>query len=174
MTKAGAGTLSGIKPQDLAYAVGRLIAAGKVTAAEVARLAAERAARILALESELAALRVGRAPAAAPAKRPQAPARPAAPAKAVAKPAKKAAKKAAKRAAKKAAKARTQGKVIIRSDGRRFTNTPKAMEARRVQGQYLGFLRQVPPEDKDLFRAIAKEKGVPAAVEELRKALGKK
>jgi len=51
--------------------------------------------------------------------------------------------------------------------------TPKVIEARRVQGQYLGYLRQVPADEKERFRKLAREKGVPAAVEELKKRLGK-
>ena len=51
--------LSRIAPTDLAYAVSRLIANGKTSAAEVRKLAAERPARIAAIQRELQALQGG-------------------------------------------------------------------------------------------------------------------
>ena len=42
-----------IDPLDLAYAVGRLVAEGRTTAADVANLAAERTVRIQFLEAHL-------------------------------------------------------------------------------------------------------------------------
>lgn len=51
--------LERLAPADLAYAVDRLVAAGKATINEVVTYAAERPARIAQLERELKALRVG-------------------------------------------------------------------------------------------------------------------
>jgi len=65
------------------------------------------------------------------------------------------------------------GTVSTRSNGRTFTTTPKVLAARKWQGQYMGYLRQVPAKEKAKFKGIAKQKGVPAAVGELRKRLGK-
>lgn len=147
-TSAG---LAAVAPLDLAYAVGRLIADGRTTLSEMATLAAERKARIESLETELAALSAGTLPE----RGSVSPVRAAKPAKVVRKgPAK-------------------PGTVLTRRDGRTFTRTAKVVEARRWQGQYLGYLRQVPEKDKARYKAMAREKGVPAAVAELKKRLGK-
>ncbi|MGD0835691.1 MAG: hypothetical protein ABSB49_03490 [Polyangia bacterium] len=42
--------------------------------------------------------------------------------------------------------------------------TPKVMRARKLQGQYLGALRALSAADKAKLKAVAKEKGVAAAV----------
>ncbi|MBI5487909.1 MAG: hypothetical protein HY905_11300 [Deltaproteobacteria bacterium] len=145
--------LSAVRGLDLTYVVGRLIAAGKTTASEVLALAAERTDRIRSLEKELAALKTGTTrPAAAPALRPPKP-KAAAPAK---------------------PKAAAAGRVMLRSDGRRFTRTAKVVAARKLQGRYLGRLRQVSPGEKDRYRKLAQEKGVAAAVAALDKRLGTK
>ena len=156
MASTGTRKLGDIEARDLSYAVGRLIAAGKTTAAEVARLAAGRGHRIKALEKELAALKDGAVPVAGSATGARRPA-----------------KKAAKPKAAKKSPAAKAGKVSTRSDGRKFTTTPKVVAARRAQGQYLGYLRQVPEKGKARIRAIVKEKGVPAAVVEMKKMLAK-
>jgi len=156
----GGGPISAIDQRDLAYAVGRLVADGKTTALEIMRLAAERTARIMALETELASLKGGQVPAGA---RPE---------RLKATKSRKAARKPAARMKTIKAKA-TKGKVSTRSDGRRFTMTAKALAARKVQGQYLGHLRQVPADEKPRFKAIARDKGVAVAVSELKKRLGK-
>ena len=156
MANTGTRKLGAIAARDLGYAVGRLIAAGKTTVAEVSRLAAERGDHIKALEKELAALKGGAVPAAVAATGTKPPAR-----------------KAAKLKAAKKAPAAKAGKVITRSDGRKFTTTPKVVAARKAQGQYLGYLRQVPEKEKARFQAIAKQKGVPAAVVAMKVMLGK-
>jgi hypothetical protein len=155
--------LAGIDHVDLAYAVGRLVAQGKTTASEIVGLAAERRTRIEALETELRSLKGGEVPAAELATWAKAPK----PTKPYAKP-KARGKKPPSRVAKKA------GAVSTRRDGRTFTMTPKALAARKIQGQYLGHLRQVPAKEKDGFKAIARDKGVAAAVAALKKRLGKK
>jgi len=161
--------IAGIAPLDLAYAVGRLVESGTTTAAEIAQLAAERTSRIGSLEAELAALRGGNVPVVYMAKVAQVrKARKSR--KAVAKP------KAVKPAAepKKSKAKAVKGKVMTRVDGRKFTMTAKALAARKLQGTYLGHLRQVPDAEKGAFKLIAKEEGVAAAVAELKKRLGKK
>jgi hypothetical protein len=160
--RASALGVTGIDHVDLAYAVGQLVAQGKTTASEIIGLAAERRARIEVLETELRSLRGGEVPAAdvaAPTKAPtpMKPAKPKAPGK--------------KRRARAATKA---GAVSTRRDGRTFTMTPKALAARKLQGQYLGHLRQVPAKEKPSFKAIARDQGVAAAVAALKKRLGKK
>ena len=156
--------IAGIEPLDLAYAVGRLVAEGKTTAAEIIKLAAERTARILALKTELEALKGGQVPVAELAK----PVKTPKPRRTVAKPA---ALPTSKKAKPKAAKKR--GTVKTHSVARKFTMTPKALAARKLQGKYLGYLRQVPDGEKLRFKAIAKEQGVTAVVAELTKRLGK-
>ncbi|MGD0836343.1 MAG: hypothetical protein ABSB49_06830 [Polyangia bacterium] len=42
--------------------------------------------------------------------------------------------------------------------------TPKVIRARKIQGQYLGALRALSAADKAKVQAVAKEKGVAAAV----------
>jgi hypothetical protein len=42
--------------------------------------------------------------------------------------------------------------------------TPKAIRARKLQGQYMGALRSLKGEDKAKVKAVAKEKGVAEAV----------
>jgi hypothetical protein len=146
---------------DLQYAVERLIADGKTTKAEVERLAAERTTLLKSLKEQVAALMAGKVVATVPvssgskeAAKPR-----------VAKP--KVAKRTIAKTAKKA------GHVMTRSDGRTFTTTPKVVAARKAQGRYLAFLRQVPKNEKTRFQAIAKKDGVPVAVVALLKRLGK-
>ena len=50
---------------------------------------------------------------------------------------------------------------------------PAVQKSRELQGQYMGLLRQIPEGDKKKFQDIAKEKGREAAVEALKKRLGK-
>ena len=52
--------------------------------------------------------------------------------------------------------------VAPKAAGRRVT--PKVTRARKLQGQYLGALRALSAADKAKLRAVAKEKGVAAAV----------
>ena len=155
--------ISGISPLDLAYAVGRLVAEGRTTAAEVADLAAERTVRIQFLEAHLAALKTGSVPLVDLLKI----AKSTKPVKASAKPGPRSTSKTSKPKA-------TKGKVSTRRDGRSFTTTAKVVAARKWQGQYMGHLRQIPEAEKAKFKAIAKEKGIPLAVAELKKRLGKK
>ncbi len=168
MPKTSTKGIENIAGLDLAYAVRCLIAAGKTSAAEVSRLAAERGERIKALQAELAQLKGGRAPAATtPAKPPKT----AKTRKLAARPA-----RSPKRTAAKATAKAATGKALLvttRKDGRTFTVTQKVVDARRVQGQYLGYLAQLPAKEKDRFKTIAREKGVPVAIVEIKKRLGK-
>jgi len=70
------------------------------------------------------------------------------------------------RAAKAPAKAAAKPK-------RKITNTPKLRAARKIQGQYLGFLRQFAPKQRLQIKALAKKKSVAAAVAEMKKRLGR-
>ena len=144
MAKKKPTDIANIALADLTYAVNRLIAQGQTTAAEVQQLAAERTERIAELETELAALKRGGAAVAKPAGTP----------------------KGAKGKAKKA------GKTITRKDGRTFTTTKKVIEARRIQGRYLGYLRPLPDKAKARIKALAKKEGVPAAVEAMEQMRG--
>jgi len=47
---------------------------------------------------------------------------------------------------------------------KKMTVTPKVAQARKLQGQYLGALRALSASDKAKVKALAKQKGVAAAV----------
>jgi hypothetical protein len=137
--------LKSLPVAELAYAVGRLVAAGKTTEAEVLRLASERGTRIAALQAELDALLQGGTPT------------PKAVAVATRAPAK--APKAAKAAPKAAPKAKTSAKQAA---------------ARKAQGQYLGYLRNFVGAQRAHIMALGKKNGIPAAVAAMIKLRGKK
>jgi hypothetical protein len=108
----GKTTVSGIGQADLTYAVNRLIALGKTNAREITGLAAERPMRIAALEKELSSLRTGASPA------------------------------SSNGAAARTATATRAAPPAPTKKKRRFTMTPKALKARKLQGRYLGLLRK--------------------------------
>jgi hypothetical protein len=56
---------------------------------------------------------------------------------------------------------------------RRRTVTAERAASQKVQGQYLGFLRQIPKTARKKFQDLAKTKGREAAIEEMKKKLGK-
>lgn len=56
------------------------------------------------------------------------------------------------------------GSQIVREDGRPFTVTAAVRRSRKLQGQYLGNLRKLSQNERDKIKAMAKEKGVAAAV----------
>ena len=163
--------IAGVSALDLSFAMSRLIAAGTTTAAEVKALAAERIGRMKALEEELAALRHGKAPALALPK----------PARAARKPKKIAVKrvgrpKGSKNKVAKGRPGRKPGaskrvKIITRKDGRKFTRSLKVLKARQQQGRYIAFLRRFAGDEKEQIRSIARENGVPAALEEINRRL---
>jgi hypothetical protein len=62
------------------------------------------------------------------------------------------------------------------SRSQRRTNratSPETMRSRRIQGQYLGLVRQVPARERLKFRKIALEEGREAAIRALRVSLSK-
>ena len=61
----------------------------------------------------------------------------------------------------------------VKQRRRRRNASPEVAASQRLQGQYLGLIRQVPEGDRKRFQDIAKEKGREAAVAALRKRLGK-
>ena len=70
------------------------------------------------------------------------------------------------RAAKKAAR-----KVVARA--KRAAKPPEAAASRRLQGQYIAYIRQVPKMQRRRFAAIAKKDGREAAITAIKKHLGK-
>jgi hypothetical protein len=56
---------------------------------------------------------------------------------------------------------------------RRRPVTPEVAASRKLQGAYLGRLRQIPEGDRKAFQDIAKTKGREAAVAAMKKRLGK-
>ena len=145
-------TLSSLPVVDLAYAVGRLVEAGKTTAAEVLALAADRGQRIAALQAELSALREGEVVTAPAAKRGG--------------PAAKRARKVAPRKRPAAAKP-APTKSAAAPAKPHFS--AKLREFRRVQGLYAGYLRGFTGAARERIRTINAEKGPAAALAEMKK-----
>ena len=56
---------------------------------------------------------------------------------------------------------------------RRKRVSAEQIESRRIQGRYLGLIRQVPANRRAHFQKIAKDRGREAAIKELVSALGK-
>lgn len=56
---------------------------------------------------------------------------------------------------------------------RRRRATAKNTTSQRLQGQYIGFLRQLPLKDRAEYQEIARTKGREQAIAAIRKALGK-
>ena len=150
-------TLSSLPVVDLAYAVGRLVEAGKTTAAEVLQLAADRRKRIVVLEAELKELRQGGA-VAAPA----------------AKPGRPAAKRVRKAAPRKRAAAAKPAPTKRAAAPAKPHFSAKLREFRRVQGLYAGYLRGFTGAARERIRTINAEKGPAAALAEMRKLLANK
>ena len=64
-------------------------------------------------------------------------------------------------------------KAAVKRVRRRRPVSPEVAESQRLQGQYLGYMRQVPEGDRKRFADIAKTKGREAAIAALKKRLGK-
>ena len=56
---------------------------------------------------------------------------------------------------------------------RRRKASPEVAASQKVQGQYLGYMRQIPEGDRKRFADIAKTRGREAAIAALKKRLGK-
>ena len=52
---------------------------------------------------------------------------------------------------------------------RRMTITPKRRAALKLQGQYMGYMRQLPARKKALVKAVKEKRGVEAAIAAARK-----
>ena len=81
------------------------------------------------------------------------------------------------RKARKAAPAKAAPKVPAgepkAAPKRKITNSPALAAARKIQGQYLGLLRKFSGMGRKRLKNIAKSGGVPAAVAEMKKLLGR-
>lgn len=64
---------------------------------------------------------------------------------------------------------RRPSKVAPRSKNR----TRKVLASQRIQGQYLGYMRQIPEKEREKYRALAKKDGREKAIVAMKKALGK-
>jgi len=84
----------------------------------------------------------------------------------------KAARKARKAAPAKTARKLPAGKSKA-APKRKITNSPALAAARKIQGQYLGLLRKFSGKGRNRLKKIAKSGGVPAAVAEMKKLLGR-
>ena len=146
MPKRRPSSIDTVPPLDLAYAVGRLIATGKTTQAEIVRLAAERAQRIADVEAELKALtRSGQVSAPATARKGRA--------------------TAATKAT--ATKAPASGPVKLKL-------SPKLRAFRKVQGLYAGYLRGFTGDARERIRQISASEGPASAVEAMKGLLREK
>jgi len=56
---------------------------------------------------------------------------------------------------------------------KRQAKTPEAAASRRLQGQYIAYIRQIPKTRRKRFAAIAKKDGREAAITAIKKHLGK-
>lgn len=63
----------------------------------------------------------------------------------------------------------------LRTKGRRrkATISPQVMASRKIQGQYIGYMRQLPEKDRVRYAEMAKSKGREAAIVAMKKTLGK-
>ncbi len=134
-------TPDAIAPADLTYAVNQLIARGKTSAAEIRGLADARTKRIAELRRELAALDgVGVGLHTVPVAPKRGPGRPP-----------------------KATTAAVTSQPAPKPK-RKFTMTPKALAARKLQGRYIGMLNKLKGAARAKVSALAKKAGVAAAV----------
>lgn len=60
-----------------------------------------------------------------------------------------------------------------RTRRRKARLTPEQAASRKLQGRYLGLIRQIPAGRRPQYQKIAKEKGREAAIKEMTSALGK-
>ena len=51
--------------------------------------------------------------------------------------------------------------------------SPQGLASRKIQGRYLGLIRQIPASQRGKYTKIAKEKSREAAIKEMQSALGK-
>jgi hypothetical protein len=56
---------------------------------------------------------------------------------------------------------------------RRRASSAQATASQRIQGQYLGYIRQIPESGRAKYKAIAKKDGREAAIKAMRSQLGK-
>lgn len=56
---------------------------------------------------------------------------------------------------------------------KRVARSQDAVESQRIQGQYLGYLRQIPEARRTKYKSIALKDGREKAIEAMRKVLGK-
>ena len=66
-----------------------------------------------------------------------------------------------------------EAKVAIKRIRARRVVTAERAASQKVQGQYLGYLRQFPKKSRKTFQDMAREDGREAAIEAMRKKLGK-
>jgi len=64
---------------------------------------------------------------------------------------------------------RQSGRAKVSKPKRKFTMTPKARAARKIQGQYLGLLRKLQGAARAKVKALAKKGSVAAAVKAAKK-----
>jgi len=62
-------------------------------------------------------------------------------------------------------------RVVARA--KRTAKTPEAAASRRLQGQYIAYIRQIPKRGRKRFAEIAKKNGREAAIAAIKKQLGK-
>jgi hypothetical protein len=60
-------------------------------------------------------------------------------------------------------RAKAAGRPVARSR-RKVTITPQRRAALKLQGRYMGYMRQLPPRKKALVKAVKEKKGIAAAI----------
>jgi len=133
-----------LTPTQAQYVIERMLADRRISRAEVARYVGGLPGEIRALEERLTSLR-------AATNGGQAPAESAAPARG----------RAPRRSARPAKR------------GRKSQATAAVPAWRKLQGSYIGYLRQFPEAKRGKYQRIAKKEGQEAAIIRMKKALGK-
>jgi hypothetical protein len=141
---------SNLTPGQALYVLGRLISDRRVSRTDVSRYIGDMQGEISDLERRLNELRAAAGAAAAAV---------------TGAPVKRRGRPAGVAAAAPAARKATRKRSAI---------TAEQLESRKLQGRYLGLVRQVPAARRAAFKKVVKERGREAAIEELLKFLKKK
>jgi hypothetical protein len=145
--KSGAGVAS-LAPGQAAWVLNRLIKDRRISAGEVNRYVADMGREIAELEAQLAQLRAASGGAASAAAAPAARAR------------------RGRKAAPAAATAAAPAKAAPAKRRRRKVSAEQ-LQSQKLQGRYLGLVRQFPESKRAYFAKVAKDKGREVAIKEM-------
>ncbi len=158
-----------LSPGQAAYVLDRLVAERRISAGELNRYVSDMHREISELESKLNSLRAaagGMISSGAPVRR-----RPGRPPKSASAAAAPAAAPARRRGRPPGSASAGAGEAAPARRGRRGRGrtaiTPEQLASRRLQGRYLGLIRQIAASKRGLFQKTAKESGREAAIREM-------